>query len=36
MCSTCGGVYFDAGEFTDFKQQTVGDFFKRLGAKRRY
>ena len=35
MCSTCGGVYFDAGEFTDFKNLTVADTFKRLFAKPR-
>jgi uncharacterized protein len=34
-CSSCHGVYFDAGEFTDFKQHTIGDFFRRLRAKGR-
>jgi len=29
-CPVCRGVFFDAGEFTDFKQETVLDFFKSL------
>ena len=27
-CSVCHGVFFDAGEFTDFKSETILDFFK--------
>ncbi len=34
-CTTCYGVFFDAGEFTDFKHETVIDFFRDLLAKRR-
>ena len=29
-CSTCYGVFFDAGEFTDYKTETRTDFFKDL------
>ncbi|HSN72236.1 MAG TPA: zf-TFIIB domain-containing protein, partial [Steroidobacteraceae bacterium] len=32
-CPGCGGVFFDAGEFTDWKQETVSDFFKGLRAR---
>ena len=34
-CTTCYGVYFDAGEFKDYKEETVLDFFKDLFAKKR-
>ena len=34
-CSVCGGVYFDAGEFEDFKKETVLDFFKGLATPER-
>ncbi len=34
-CGVCYGVFFDAGEFTDFKQHTLSDFFKSLKAKER-
>lgn len=34
-CSACYGVFFDAGEFTDFKQHTLGDFIRRLRAAER-
>lgn len=34
-CATCYGVFFDAGEFKDFKEKTVMDFFKDLFAKER-
>ena len=27
-CPKCKGVYFDAGEFRDYKQLTLGEFFK--------
>lgn len=27
-CHLCSGVYFDAGEFRDFKQESFLDFFK--------
>ena len=29
-CPAQDGVFFDAGEFRDFKQDTLGDFFKSL------
>lgn len=32
-CTSCYGVYFDAGEFTDYKEETILDFFKDLFAK---
>lgn len=31
-CTTCYGVFFDAGEFKDYKRHTVLDFFKDLFA----
>ena len=31
-CTSCYSVYFDAGEFTDFKEKTVLDFFLDLFA----
>ena len=34
-CVVCYGVFFDAGEFTDWKQQTLLDFFKDLFTKER-
>jgi Zn-finger nucleic acid-binding protein len=34
-CTTCYGVFFDAGEFTDYKEETVFDFFRDLFAKKR-
>ena len=34
-CGVCHGVFFDAGEFTDYKQHTFGDFFRRLRAAER-
>ncbi len=34
-CTICNGVFFDAGEFKDFKEYTVADFFKGLKAKER-
>ena len=34
-CSTCHGVFFDAGEFRDFKEETILDFFRNLRAKSR-
>ena len=27
-CKVCYGVFFDAGEFTDFKEETLLDWFK--------
>ena len=33
QCPDCHGVFFDAGEFTDWKQETVSDFFKGLRAR---
>lgn len=29
-CPECNGVYFDAGEFRDFKEFTPGEFFRSL------
>ena len=34
-CTTCYGVYFDAGEFKDFKEETILGFFKDLFVKER-
>ncbi len=34
-CPSCYGVYFDAGEFRDYKEKTVMDFFRDLFAKER-
>ena len=34
-CATCYGLFFDAGEFADFKEETVLDFFRDLFAKER-
>ncbi|MCY2931532.1 MAG: zf-TFIIB domain-containing protein [Planctomycetota bacterium] len=29
-CPVCYGLFFDAGEFTDFKEESVLDFFRDL------
>jgi len=34
-CGVCYGIFFDAGEFTDFKNHTIFDFFKSFRAKER-
>jgi Zn-finger nucleic acid-binding protein len=34
-CTSCYGVFFDAGEFRDYKEKTVLDFFRDLFAKER-
>ena len=34
-CHTCYGVFFDAGEFTDYKEKTLADFLKDMVAKER-
>jgi Zn-finger nucleic acid-binding protein len=34
-CAVCYGVFFDAGEFSDYKEKTVLDFFRDLFAKER-
>lgn len=34
-CPVCYGVFFDAGEFRDYKNETVLDFFRDLFAKER-
>lgn len=34
-CPSCYGVFFDAGEFSDYKEKTVVDFFRSLFAKER-
>ncbi|XAL98777.1 zf-TFIIB domain-containing protein [Phycisphaeraceae bacterium D3-23] len=30
QCATCGGAYFDAGEFDDLRELTLGERVKRL------
>ncbi len=32
-CTVCYGMFFDAGEFKDYKEETVLDFFRDLWAK---
>jgi uncharacterized protein len=34
-CPVCYGVFFDAGEFTDYKEETILDFFRSLRAPER-
>jgi Zn-finger nucleic acid-binding protein len=34
-CTVCYGVFFDAGEFRDYKEQGVLDFFRDLRLMRR-
>jgi uncharacterized protein len=34
-CSSCHGVFFDAGEFRDYKDRTVLDYFRGLFARER-
>ena len=34
-CPSCFGVFFDAGEFRDYKEKTVVDFFRGLFSKER-
>lgn len=34
-CTVCYGVFFDAGEFRDYKERTVLDFFRDIFAKER-
>ena len=34
-CTVCYGLFFDAGEFTDYKEETILDFFRDLFAKER-
>ncbi len=34
-CNVCYGVFFDAGEFKDFKEYNFGDFLKRFKLKDR-
>lgn len=34
-CTVCHGVYFDAGEFADFKNRDPSDFIKDLFSKER-
>ena len=34
-CPVCYGVFFDAGEFRDYKKETVLDFFRALFARER-
>lgn len=35
-CPSCYGVFFDAGEFRDYKEKTVMDFFRDLFTKERF
>ena len=35
QCSTCGGAYFDAGEFKDYKTRTPADLIRDWRAKAR-
>lgn len=32
-CTSCHGAFFDAGEFADFKEENIADFFKWWKAK---
>src|SRR5688500_12312425 len=32
-CTVCHGVFFDAGEFRDYKDQTVSEWFKGWGRR---
>ncbi len=34
-CPVCYGIFFDAGEFKDYKEETVLDYFRDLFAKER-
>jgi Zn-finger nucleic acid-binding protein len=34
-CPLCYGVFFDAGEFTDYSEQTIADFFRDWMSKER-
>ena len=34
-CTVCFGVFFDAGEFRDYKENTVGDWMKRWFSRER-
>ena len=34
-CHSCFGVFFDAGEFRDYKEDTLLDYFKDLFARER-
>ena len=34
-CKSCYGVFFDAGEFRDYKEETILDFFRDLFTKGR-
>ncbi len=35
-CPQCRGVYFDAGEFRDYKKLTITEFFKSIFHRERY
>ncbi len=35
VCSSCGGSFFDAGEFTDLAEHSISDFFKRWSTPER-
>ena len=35
-CPQCKGVYFDAGEFRDYKKLTITEFFRSLFHKENY
>ena len=35
-CKVCGGMFFDAGEFRDYKERSILDFFHDLFTKERH
>ena len=35
QCATCGGAFFDAGEFRDMQKMTLGDMVKSLFSRER-
>jgi hypothetical protein len=34
-CSACYGIFFDAGEFRDYKEKSIPDFFRDLISRER-
>jgi len=34
-CPVCYGLFFDAGKFADYREETIADFFRDLLAKER-
>jgi len=35
-CKVCGGVFFDAGEFRDYKERSIFDFFENIFRRERH